>query len=394
MEQLTILLGSGFSIPFGLPSVADLTKVAESTMHPLIHTTAASPSDNVPAAKMLFRALRSAYADPNFELALHAVESLLSYAATDTYEDDLSAIRQVLRVFTDPTLRWTPLFHFDTLFSLRKHLVRGLVEAVQEADVKRGHDAEFKRSVSFFDHLSSKFSLRCFTLNYDTVADAHLNWNDGFKADGAFSRTVFGNKVRHSEPLLCHMHGSIKFGYDSSGLIVKCPNTSTAVATYSNEKPPKPNQAGELNSAGPIISGLRKLDKLNSTPYGYYYSEFVNCIRLNPQVLVIGYGFQDLHINYWLGQHGAIHGDRRRAVIIDKNHSLAKVIWRDPHPESVRSSFKRVAKQLWRRESGDLDWKYRSSAGTYFSSAQLLALLSGYPVNAETRELIIDHFQS
>jgi hypothetical protein len=399
MEKLTVLLGAGFSVPFGMPTVADLTSVAEAVVTPALGTPVGPSAEPVPAAKMLHRALRAEYNTVDFELALHAVESLLSYAAADTFDVRLSDIHQVLRAFTDPAPRWSALIHFDTVRELRESIVNALVSEIRQREQRIGRSDRIqrgvRRSIGLISKLSETFALRCFTLNYDSVVDRHLNWNDGFGEDSpaAFSRTRFNNKLRVSEPMLCHLHGSIRYGFDASGYIAKFASAELAQDSYASEKSSKPNQAGELNIAGPIISGLRKLDKLTSTPYGYYYSAFINSIIENPRLLVIGYGFHDPHLDYWLGQHRTVHGERRRVVIVKKDQSLARRIDRGTKRRQLKLC-REAAGVMW-RGSGITNrlahsWLYTPRL-SYFCNKELMMLFSGYPFGVKGLDALERH---
>jgi hypothetical protein len=64
----------------------------------------------------------------------------------------------------------------------------------------------------------------------------------------------------------------------------------------------------------PIISGLNKAARLtlNPVPYGYYYRALIDSLLSNERLLVIGYGAKDEHVNTWLEQFVAKHGERRR----------------------------------------------------------------------------------
>ena len=399
-----MLLGAGFSAPFGMPLVVELNQIAEAIPTPEVPTAVGSEGSRVSAARLLHRALRSEYgAQINFELALHAIESLLSYSAADTFDDRLADVHQVMRAFTDPSPRWTTLVHYDVLKRLRESMLTEIVRLFNARERKAWTaltptSSIANRSSQFIDALSQAFSLRCFTLNYDTLIDRHLNWNDGFPNENgaAFSRSRFNKKLSVSEPFLFHLHGSTQFGFTETGAIGKFRDSADALASYEQARSFKPNQAGELNDAGPIISGLRKLDKLNSTPYGYYYSAFINSIIAEPRLLVIGYGFKDAHLNYWLGQHRAIHRSERRVVLIRKSRDLARAIGTaNADNEEPGKLYRSAAEELlWRQaEAKSVEWK-SSTRLSYMQSAQLLVVLSGYPLNGLGLRLVRDHLAS
>jgi hypothetical protein len=64
----------------------------------------------------------------------------------------------------------------------------------------------------------------------------------------------------------------------------------------------------------PIISGFNKAARLtlNPAPYGYYYRALIDSPLSSERLLVIGYGARDEHVNTWLKQFRANHGERSR----------------------------------------------------------------------------------
>lgn len=399
-NRLTMVLGAGFSQPFEIPSVAELTEIAEEAIVDKIVPSSSKSSEPVEVGSALLDIIRPLYHESNFELTLHAIESLLSYAAAESRTDPFEP-QQVLRGFTQLKKQYGELADFDTLRDMRARITRALVESISSAQVQafsHGNQSakqELKRSTDFLNALSSHFPLSCFTLNYDTLIDRQLNWNDGFNEEtpAAFKRTRFKNKLRVSEPMLCHLHGSIQYGFDATGGIVKCKNARNAIATYENERIQGVDRAGELRWTGPIISGFRKLDKINSTPFGYYYSAFTNRIITDRRLLIIGYGFKDPHLDYWLGQHKAIHGAKRRVVFIGKDVPLSHRIGTSTNWKQRRGYCRKAAgRWLWRRNNAlPITWNHKRGGATWFKDEQLMVVLSGYPVDDFLTAKILEH---
>lgn len=59
---------------------------------------------------------------------------------------------------------------------------------------------------------------------------------------------------------------------------------------------------------GPIITGLRKTDKLVAYPYSSYYHTLMDSLQKNSRLLIIGYSFGDIHFNHLLDRITRIHG--------------------------------------------------------------------------------------
>lgn len=66
----------------------------------------------------------------------------------------------------------------------------------------------------------------------------------------------------------------------------------------------------------PIITGLRKNDKIVIPPFDAYYMHLYQRLRENKNLLIIGYSFGDLYINALLNQFRSFHGDAVKVVCI------------------------------------------------------------------------------
>lgn len=68
---------------------------------------------------------------------------------------------------------------------------------------------------------------------------------------------------------------------------------------------------------GPIITGLRKTDKLNCIPYDFYHGHLYNCLMRNKALVVIGYSFGDFYMNNLINRMTLLHGTNKKVVLID-----------------------------------------------------------------------------
>ncbi len=78
------------------------------------------------------------------------------------------------------------------------------------------------------------------------------------------------------------------------------------------------SQAGRLARIGPLITGLDKTAKVFvAEPYRTYHHALHSLVERVPRLLVVGYGFGDLHVNANINHFWRLHGDDRRVAIID-----------------------------------------------------------------------------
>lgn len=74
------------------------------------------------------------------------------------------------------------------------------------------------------------------------------------------------------------------------------------------------NQANEGLFYSPIITGLKKTDKICY----FYHAHLAKKIIGNPSILISGYSFEDLYVNHLLQRHKLIHDQNERVVMIDR----------------------------------------------------------------------------
>lgn len=114
---------------------------------------------------------------------------------------------------------------------------------------------------------------------------------------------LFGTPTRKSDELGTDIHDMYKFDtYDDASDYLDTKNLST--------------QDWQSLFVGPIITGLRKIDKITIYPYISYLYEFEKSVLNNERLLIIGYSFGDLYLNYLLKRMKQSHGEKRHIVII------------------------------------------------------------------------------
>jgi hypothetical protein len=194
-----------------------------------------------------------------------------------------------------------------------------------------------------------------FTLNYDLLGDvvtfalsvlSGKRWFDGFGAPTKplyardhpthYGLTFRADQYAHWEPswghnylTLAHMHGSIGYAYYESDQrmahavpfeLIQARDPRFALGTWhwakeAAAKDPTVNFGG----VAPIVSGLRKLEKLNVQPYANYFAEFAKAVSNSPYLMIVGYGAGDEHINYWLHEFALIHSEQARVVEVTRS---------------------------------------------------------------------------
>ena len=109
---------------------------------------------------------------------------------------------------------------------------------------------------------------------------------------------------------------SLEFNYSHRDLY-KFYNIEKALSMLGYQWLPH-NQAGNDIFYTPIITGLKKTDKICYMPHNFYHANFINKIIENPSLLICGYSFGDIYANQILERHKLIHKKNQRVVIVEK----------------------------------------------------------------------------
>lgn len=176
-----------------------------------------------------------------------------------------------------------------------------------------------------------------FILNYDTTIEQTINeYEDGYEPDGIQDKFLRFNPHRllnnpDGLSTINHLHGCINYYFSTykdsnqdvytfqSRDLYKYPDYATVRELMLGRGQSSPaNQSGETYKSAPIITGLRKLDKLNCIPFDFYHANLVNCLTRNHKLIICGYSFGDSYCNQLIERMLYMHGSRARIVLIDK----------------------------------------------------------------------------
>jgi hypothetical protein len=248
----------------------------------------------------------------NFEYVLYALEELDSYLLRKRYPSGSDVFGGVLSAFTE-LLPEFEIFEHKSLLIHRYAFINELAKLFWSR-TKASSAVPMK---TFFDKLRTRFDLTVLTLNYYNVADRAAPWFDGFSVPGSgpkvhwsFDRRGFREKFWKELLALCHLHGSLQFGFAREPEIVKFQRADDAVASLAS---------WPLNASAPLISGFKKEAKLvrDPTPFGYYYQAFGDSMLETLRFVMAGYSGNDPHVTTWVFEFTRMHGTSSRVVTID-----------------------------------------------------------------------------
>lgn len=264
----------------------------------------------------------------HFELLFHVMEMYLTYASVWSGNNKNPDRYPIFAPFVEST----KTYDANALRSVMSDFILRIMDIVD------GYDSYFATSPAseqwyrdFFQNAPWRWDV--YNFNYDTTVEQSLrNYEDGYDdIHGQNYKRFFPQKLMANPDDLStvnHLHGCIHFFYDratnhdiynySHGDLFRYPDYKTVREMYIGRSQSQPtNQTNEELYAGPIITGLRKTDKLICIPYDYYHAHLGSSLLNSNKLLVAGYSFGDLYMNQQLNRMGLVHGKDRRVVLID-----------------------------------------------------------------------------
>lgn len=256
-----------------------------------------------------------------------------------------------------------------------------------------------------------------FVLNYDTTIEKAIGtYEDGFEPDGIQNVFLRFNPKRLFEnpnglSTINHLHGCINYYFQSYKDLnkdiytflfhdlYKYPDYATVKGLMIGRGQSQPcTQSGETYYSSPIVTGLRKTDKLNCVPFDFYHANMTNCIIRNHKLVIAGYSFGDLYCNNLLERMNFLHGDLKRIVLID--------FWNIPQGDRMHGGYwlsKNLGQFLCRMtDCGDFDGVIRQlyknenprTGALYSDNGCLMVLPNGFKQAATCSDEIIAFLNS
>lgn len=264
----------------------------------------------------------------HFEIQFHVMEHLLSYS---TVWEGNNRNPYMYPYFAPFTKSKFSVKHEDLFYVMKPFLMRIM-------DIVNGYNEYFRQNRGteqwFSDFFQTDFKWDVFNFNYDTPVEQSLvDYEDGYEQVAGDNYSKFSPMKLQQNPrdlsTVNHLHGCILYCgkkianddvYDITiHDLYKYPDYDTVKGMLmgrgqSNEV----SQTNEEYFAGPIITGLRKTDKLSCVPYDFYYGNLYKALYSSPALVIVGCSFGDLYVNNVIRRMHMQYGDKTRVVIIDK----------------------------------------------------------------------------
>lgn len=411
-NRTTFLIGAGTPLDLDLPqgTIKPSTRnITDEVCSP--YTDYLDPSNSITIVKDIYDKLKMAYPpdrsnpflrkapEPNvhFEHLFHVLEMLYSYGWVWDGKCHNANLFPAFAPFTLPNME----FDRNNLSSVMKQFVLRIMDIINGYDTvfRNRKNKENKWYRDFYQQFGKDSDF--FVFNYDTtIEDSIANYEDGFEPDGiqdVFKR--FNPKRLFENPekvaTINHLHGCINYYFSSyknanqdiytnlSHDLYKYPNYDIVKDMMIGRGQGQPTcQSGETYYASPIVTGLRKPDKLSCVPFDFYHANLTNCIIRNPRLVIAGYSFGDLYCNNLLERMHFLHGNRRRIVVIDfldipKKDRMHGGYWLSQNMGSFLcraaecGTFDEVVEQLYKNEDP-------KTGALYSDNGCLMVLFNGF----------------
>ena len=256
-----------------------------------------------------------------FEDLFEVIETLYSYSGTWKHEHyPFSLISALVKCDLD---YYSGDYH-RAMIAIIKKIVE-IVDSYDEQFREPDKDIWYK---NFWKRYDGKVDV--FNLNYDTTVEHSLgDYVDGFvKCYPGYMRfepEVIWNSTDRAT--VNHLHGCVLYGdpnpepvqfHYSHHDLYKFYSAKDAIELLGRRFFLPHNQVGDSIFYSPIITGLKKTDKICYMPHSFYHANLAKKIIENPSLLICGYSFGDLYVNQLLQRHKLIHDKNERVVIVEK----------------------------------------------------------------------------
>lgn len=268
--------------------------------------------------------------EPNihFEILFHVMEQLIAYESVWNGRNHNPYTYPHFAPFTGQA------FPFD-MEALSQVMWRFIMRIMEIVNAYNEYFRNDKGNENWYrDFFKSDFKWDVFNFNYDTTVEQSLGeYEDGFEHITGRIESIFRpqklmrNTNNHST--VNHIHGCINYFYKDNANddifetnihdLYLYPNYEEVMKRMSGRG--QSNQSAQNNEeffAGPIITGLRKTEKLMCMPYDFYHGNLYKAIEGSNAMVIVGYSFGDLYVNNLINRMHSIWGGKERIVLIDK----------------------------------------------------------------------------
>ncbi|MDE0045909.1 MAG: SIR2 family protein [bacterium] len=239
---------------------------------------------------------------PNYERVLGEMTALASWLSPSPFGNPTMEALSGCEPFS--SLAWSrespnEFAGRQLILSQQEFLLEKLARYIREC-CKRDFPLApgFSDYAKFFRRLQEHFDVGIYNLNYDTVA--RTAWPEafsGFDEWGFFDPLIVAQRRKWG--FIYHLHGSVHHCISHSIARPWIVWKNSLEEEFTDRGVPPVDMAQDFRSIPltTLISGGFKLDQILAEPYQTFYATLVRHIHEASAILIVGYGFGDLHVN-------------------------------------------------------------------------------------------------
>jgi SIR2-like domain len=313
-KRLLMVVGSGASIDFGLPTVGEVGKIASDgvqSQYPLADVPASNLYQYIEERIQGYwkASLPMPPREPHFEDVLYAIFALAAAYPAGVFTSPLAAL---IRTGPFPDInffdRQRKTVGRDELHLLGLAAVDAIVDGFRQrcATTQTSKAVEFAELQALVTALKGDFDIAVVTLNYDNVMHRAF---PGIEIGFDPSTRRFDEKRifrRTGWACMLHLHGSVHFDMPFDAAVASArdlheiqwqPNINGPFAQNASGRSSQKSQEGADFPTSVIVAGYGKPTQILRQPFRTYYSELDRLVDGCDALLVVGYGFGDTHVN-------------------------------------------------------------------------------------------------
>ena len=331
-RKLLVLLGAGSSVPYGMPSVGkidELMKRWSSAWKPY-----QSEHSKADVFNILWEMSERYYAAnhygirPNYERVLGEMTELASWLSPPPFGNPI--IEAIGGCTPFSALEWLrdssdKFAGRKLILSQQEFLLEKLANHMRECCRRNiPHSSDLSDYSKFFRRLRECFDVGIYNLNYDTIA--RTAWPEafnGFDECGFFDPLAIAQ--RQEWEFIYHLHGCVHHSISDSVARPWIVWKDNLEEQFTDRGVPPTDMAQDFRSIPltTLISGGFKLDQILAEPYQTLYSTLVRHVHEASAILIVGYGFGDLHVNRAIQNRFELNDSKRRSypkvVVLEKS---------------------------------------------------------------------------
>lgn len=358
MKKVTFLFGAGAALPWEAPHTKDITEAINNSDDYLINGKTLGIWIN----GLLTKLSQTQPPNPsiNFETYVDFLESVYAYLVEVDPSVNKFYSGSLYRIFElkDEVMKGIQKLESngssfnsnpDKIRLCFYSLIRIIRNQINKYLENYGNTAlDVNKKLRYFcEHfMKNGYSVRSYTINYDRSiplvfesVNSKYEIFDGFdiqnhSVDMTKNDLYFPNKSRILTDAECHsfynLHGSFHWefqdcdykttNHDSPFTIMSTKKRNPHNSAHIEEYPINSNPNEKLLQC-PIITGYKKVQRINIEPFNYFFHSFFNDIHQSEIIIIVGYSFSDPHINQLL-----IDARRRKVRIYNITYKEDRLI--------------------------------------------------------------------